>query len=71
VPADEIYCIVGHEAERVRAAVEAYGRGSLCCRREQLGTGHALQMVKAEFAMRGLWGTVPENLLVLSRAMCR
>ncbi len=49
VPAEQIYCIVGHEAERVKAAVEATGV-RFVLQAEQRGTGHALQMVKAYFA---------------------
>jgi bifunctional UDP-N-acetylglucosamine pyrophosphorylase/glucosamine-1-phosphate N-acetyltransferase len=63
VPADRIYCIIGHEAERVRAAVESTGV-KFVLQADQLGTGHALQMVKAYFAQSE--ETVPENLLVLS-----
>ena len=63
VPAARIYCIIGHEAERVRAAVESTGV-QFVLQAEQLGTGHALQMVKAYFALSE--GAVPENLLVLS-----
>ena len=63
VPASEIYCIVGHEAERVRSAVESTGV-RFVLQAEQRGTGHALQMVKAHFAASE--AAVPENLLVLS-----
>ncbi len=63
VPAEQIYCIVGHEAERVKAAVEQTGV-QFVLQPEQRGTGHALQMVKAHFAASG--SVVPENLLVLS-----
>ena len=63
VPADHIYCIVGHEAERVKAAVAATGV-RFVLQAEQLGTGHALQMVKAYFALSG--EQAPEHLLVLS-----
>jgi bifunctional UDP-N-acetylglucosamine pyrophosphorylase/glucosamine-1-phosphate N-acetyltransferase len=63
VPADHIYCIIGHEADRVRAAVESTGV-QFVLQEEQRGTGHALQMVKAFFALSGQ--PVPENLLVLS-----
>jgi bifunctional UDP-N-acetylglucosamine pyrophosphorylase/glucosamine-1-phosphate N-acetyltransferase len=62
-PADEIWCIIGHEAESVKAAVASTGLGFVM-QAEQRGTGHALQMVKAEFAMSGK--LAPENLLVLS-----
>ncbi len=63
VTADNIYCIVGHEAERVKAAVEATGV-QFILQPEQRGTGHALQMVKAYFALSGI--TPPQHLLVLS-----
>jgi len=63
VSADRIYCIIGHEAERVRAAVESTSV-KFVLQAEQLGTGHALQMVKAYFAQSE--ETIPENLLVLS-----
>ncbi|SFS14812.1 UDP-N-acetylglucosamine pyrophosphorylase /glucosamine-1-phosphate N-acetyltransferase [Granulicella pectinivorans] len=63
VPAERIYCIIGHEAERVQKAVEHSGVGFVM-QAEQRGTGHALQMVKAWFALKG--GPVPEHLLVLS-----
>ena len=63
VPADRIYCIIGHQADRVRAAVESTGV-QFVLQAEQLGTGHALQMVKDYFSRSG--GAVPENLLVLS-----
>jgi bifunctional UDP-N-acetylglucosamine pyrophosphorylase/glucosamine-1-phosphate N-acetyltransferase len=63
VPAERIYTIVGHEAERVQAAVAATGV-KFVLQAEQRGTGHALQMVKAYFALSG--EALPENLLVLS-----
>ena len=59
----KIYTIVGHEADRVRAAVASTGVGFIL-QPEQQGTGHALQMVKAHFAVTG--EDLPENLLVLS-----
>ena len=62
-PADQIYCIIGHEADRVRAAVESTGV-ALVLQAEQRGTGHALQQLKAHFAATG--ETPPEHLLVLS-----
>ena len=52
VPADHIYCVIGHEAESVRAAVAHTGVGFVL-RADQRGTGHALQMVKAELALNG------------------
>ena len=63
VPADHIYCVIGHEADSVRAAVEHMGV-KFVLQAEQRGTGHALQMVKAEFELRG--AEPPANLLVLS-----
>ena len=63
VPADHIYCIVGHEADRVKTAVAPTGV-KFVMQEEQRGTGHALQMVKAYFTLSG--DTVPKNLLVLS-----
>jgi bifunctional UDP-N-acetylglucosamine pyrophosphorylase/glucosamine-1-phosphate N-acetyltransferase len=63
VAAENIYCIVGHEAERVQTAVAATGV-RFVLQAEQRGTGHALQMVKAWFALSG--APVPANLLVLS-----
>ncbi len=63
VPAEDIYCIVGHEADRVKAAVEATGV-RFVLQAEQRGTGHALQMLKAYFGLSG--EALPENLLVLS-----
>jgi bifunctional UDP-N-acetylglucosamine pyrophosphorylase/glucosamine-1-phosphate N-acetyltransferase len=62
-PAERILCVVGHEAETVQAAVAATGVGFVL-QEEQRGTGHALQMVKAFYAVGG--APVPANLLVLS-----
>jgi bifunctional UDP-N-acetylglucosamine pyrophosphorylase/glucosamine-1-phosphate N-acetyltransferase len=63
VPAERIFCVIGHEAESVRAAAASTGV-KFVLQAEQRGTGHALQMVKAEFAVSGV--QPPENLLVLS-----
>jgi bifunctional UDP-N-acetylglucosamine pyrophosphorylase/glucosamine-1-phosphate N-acetyltransferase len=63
VPAEKIYCIIGHEAERVKAAVEHTGV-TFVLQAEQRGTGHALQMLKAQFEMSGM--TPPDELMVLS-----
>jgi len=60
---EHIYCIIGHEAERVRSAVESTGVGFVL-QAEQRGTGHALQQVKAHFTASG--EAPPEHLLVLS-----
>ncbi|HSY34370.1 MAG TPA: bifunctional UDP-N-acetylglucosamine diphosphorylase/glucosamine-1-phosphate N-acetyltransferase GlmU [Acidobacteriaceae bacterium] len=62
-PADQIYCIIGHQADQVRAAV-ASTCVSFVLQAEQRGTGHALQELKAHFTATGQ--TPPENLLVLS-----
>ena len=63
VGAEDIFCIVGHEADRVKAAAAATGV-RFVLQPEQRGTGHALQMVKAFFAAGG--AKAPDNLLVLS-----
>ncbi len=63
VPAEQIYCIIGHEAERVRAAVAPTGV-QFVLQAEQRGTGHALQQVKAHFTVTG--AAIPRHLLVLS-----
>ena len=63
VPADQIYCIIGHEADRVRSAVEATGVRFIL-QAEQRGTGHAIQTLKVYFESSG--GVPPANLLVLS-----
>jgi bifunctional UDP-N-acetylglucosamine pyrophosphorylase/glucosamine-1-phosphate N-acetyltransferase len=62
-PAERIYCVVGHEAKRVTAAVAETGV-QFVEQPHQLGTGHALQMVKAGAE---LWHNgIPANLMVLS-----
>src|SRR5665213_400033 len=63
VAADHIYCVIGHEADRVRAAVAPTGV-QFVLQAEQRGTGHALQQVKAHFAETG--AAIPKHLLVLS-----
>ena len=63
VPAGRIYCIIGHEADRVRTAVEHTGV-QFVLQAEQRGTGHAIQMLKAFFTLSG--EPLPEHLLVLS-----
>jgi bifunctional UDP-N-acetylglucosamine pyrophosphorylase / glucosamine-1-phosphate N-acetyltransferase len=60
---EKIYCVVGHEADRVCAVVDPTGV-RFVLQAEQRGTGHALQQVKAFFAATG--ETAPEHLLVLS-----
>jgi bifunctional UDP-N-acetylglucosamine pyrophosphorylase/glucosamine-1-phosphate N-acetyltransferase len=63
VPADHIFCIIGHEADRVRTAVASTGV-QFVLQPEQRGTGHALQMLKADFELSGR--PIPQHLLVLS-----
>ncbi len=63
VPAERTYCIVGHEADRVKTAVASTGV-KFVMQEQQRGTGHALQMVKAFFTLSG--EQPPRNLLVLS-----
>lgn len=63
VDPEQIYCIVGHEADKVKAAVAPTGV-KFVMQEEQRGTGHALQMVKAYFGVSG--DPLPKNLLVLS-----
>lgn len=58
-----IFCIIGHEAARVRAAVEQTGV-HFVLQAEQRGTGHALQELKAFFTASGQ--VPPQHLLVLS-----
>ena len=63
VRAEDIYCIVGHEAERVRAAVASTGV-NFVLQEAQLGTGHAMQVLKAYLQLPG--NRAPKHLLVLS-----
>jgi len=58
---DNIYVIVGHKGDQVRAAVASTGV-TFVDQPEPLGTGHAIQQVKAFFQGK----TPPKNLLVLS-----
>jgi bifunctional UDP-N-acetylglucosamine pyrophosphorylase / glucosamine-1-phosphate N-acetyltransferase len=58
VPAQNIFAIIGHEADAVRAALESTGIGFVL-QREQRGTGHA--MMEAQSALHGF-----EHVLVLS-----
>jgi bifunctional UDP-N-acetylglucosamine pyrophosphorylase/glucosamine-1-phosphate N-acetyltransferase len=58
VPAQNIFAIIGHEAEKVRAALESTGIGFVL-QREQRGTGHAI--MEARKALAGF-----EHVLVLS-----
>src|ERR1700735_459079 len=63
VQADHIFCIIGHEGDRVRAAVASTGV-KFVLQPEQRGTGHAMQMLKADFELSG--APLPKHLLVLS-----
>jgi bifunctional UDP-N-acetylglucosamine pyrophosphorylase / glucosamine-1-phosphate N-acetyltransferase len=63
VPADHIFCIIGHEADRVKSAVESTGV-QFVLQAEQRGTGHAMQMLKAFFTLNE--APLPKHLLVLS-----
>jgi bifunctional UDP-N-acetylglucosamine pyrophosphorylase/glucosamine-1-phosphate N-acetyltransferase len=63
VPADHIFCIIGHESDRVKAAVEHTGV-KFVLQAEQRGTGHAIQMLKAFFTLNE--APLPKQLLVLS-----
>ena len=58
VPAQNIFVIIGHEAEKVRAALAATGIGFVL-QTEQRGTGHA--MMQAREALRNF-----QHVLVLS-----
>jgi len=49
VPAHDVYAIIGHEADRVRAAVAATGIGFIL-QSEQRGTGHALMVARPALA---------------------
>src|SRR5512135_1993257 len=58
VPANCIFAIIGHESDKVRAALESSGIGFVV-QREQRGTGHA--MMEARDALTGF-----NHVLVLS-----
>src|ERR1700730_5353525 len=49
VPANDVYAIIGHEAERVRAAVAASGI-RFVLQEQQRGTGHALMVAREALA---------------------
>jgi bifunctional UDP-N-acetylglucosamine pyrophosphorylase/glucosamine-1-phosphate N-acetyltransferase len=63
VPADHIFCIIGHESDRVKAAVQHTGV-QFVLQAEQRGTGHAIQMLKAFFTLNE--APLSKHLLVLS-----
>src|SRR5579871_4528515 len=62
VPAEDIYAIIGHEAERVRAAVGSSGV-NFVLQEEQRGTGHAMMTVAPALKPYGhvvvLYGDAP------------
>src|SRR5215472_18589954 len=58
VPAKDVYAIVGHEADRVRAAMQ-HTEVNFVLQAEQRGTGHALMV--AEDALTGY-----DHVIVLS-----
>ncbi len=49
VPAHDVYAIIGHEADRVRAALQHTGV-KFVLQAEQRGTGHALMVAREELA---------------------
>ncbi len=49
VPSNDIYAIIGHEAARVREAVDSTGIGFVL-QKEQRGTGHALMVAREALA---------------------
>jgi bifunctional UDP-N-acetylglucosamine pyrophosphorylase/glucosamine-1-phosphate N-acetyltransferase len=63
VSAEDIVCIVGHEAERVQTAVAPTGV-NFVLQAEQRGTGHAMQILQAAFELSA--APLPKHLLVLS-----
>jgi bifunctional UDP-N-acetylglucosamine pyrophosphorylase/glucosamine-1-phosphate N-acetyltransferase len=63
VPPERIFCIIGHESDRVRAAVEPTGV-QFVLQETQRGTGHAMQILKAYFEVSAQ--PIPKHLLVLS-----
>ncbi len=63
VPASQIYCIIGHQAEAVHAAA-ATTVVHFVLQPEQHGTGHAMQQLREHLAASNK--AAPENFLVLS-----
>jgi bifunctional UDP-N-acetylglucosamine pyrophosphorylase/glucosamine-1-phosphate N-acetyltransferase len=64
VPAGDVYAIIGHEAERVRAAM-AHTGVNFVLQAEQRGTGHALMVAREALAGRGA-GAEYDHVIVLS-----
>jgi bifunctional UDP-N-acetylglucosamine pyrophosphorylase/glucosamine-1-phosphate N-acetyltransferase len=58
VPAEDVYVVIGHQAEQVRAAVESTGV-KFVLQREQRGTGHAIMCARERVQHY-------QNILVLS-----
>jgi len=52
VPANDVYCIIGHEADLVRERLAPTGVGFVL-QKEQKGTGHALMMAREALAGYG------------------
>src|SRR5271154_4065692 len=52
VPADDIFVVIGHEAERVREAVAGTGV-NFVLQAEQRGTGHALMVAREALSGHG------------------
>jgi bifunctional UDP-N-acetylglucosamine pyrophosphorylase/glucosamine-1-phosphate N-acetyltransferase len=64
VPAHDIFVIVGHEAERVRAAMAGAGV-NFVLQSEQRGTGHALMVAREALSGDGIKGKY-DHVIVLS-----
>ena len=60
---EQIFCIIGHEAEKVRTAVASTGV-RFVLQAEQRGTGHAIQQLRTAFSNGKI--APSEHLLVLS-----
>src|SRR5260370_40724578 len=60
VPADHIYCTIGHESDRVRAAVAATGV-RFVLHPAQRGTGHPMQVLTADCELSS--APLPRHLL--------
>jgi len=63
VPAQDVYAIIGHEADRVRAAM-AHTGVNFVLQAEQRGTGHALMVARE--ALVGETATGYDHVIVLS-----
>jgi len=65
VPAQDIFVIIGHEAERVREAVASTGV-NFVLQAEQRGTGHALMAAREALSGNKLSGNKYDQVIVLS-----